>query len=96
MLSFIFYPSSNWKEESYLDRLSNSAQDLWNTKLSWIRLLDLILEEQKIPVFIANPICNDYVWQLSHHSLGSRVHEIESTSIIGLLERVFVRESISL
>ena len=55
--------------------------------------LNFILEGQTLPVFIADPIGNDYVWQLSHDSLGSRVHEIESTAIIGLLEGVFIGES---
>ena len=57
--------------------------------------LNFILEGQTLPVFIADPIGNDYVWQLSHDSLGSRVHEIERSAIIRLFEGVFIGESIS-
>jgi hypothetical protein len=83
------------EEESYLDRLSNNARDLWNTKLPLVRFLDFHFEKDKVPVFITDPVGNDNVRQLSHHSLGSRVHEVERSAIIRLFEGVFVGESTS-
>jgi hypothetical protein len=42
---------------------------------------------------IAHTVPNDNIWQLGHHSLCSRIHEVQSAPVIRLLESVLVRES---
>ena len=52
--------------------------------------MNIALARGEIPVLIADTICDDYIWQLSHDSFGRGVHEIECSAIIWLLEGVFV------
>lgn len=44
---------------------------------------------ERVPILITDTICDNNVWQLNHDRLGSRVHEIECSAVIWLLEVVF-------
>ena len=85
--------------KSYLDRLSKSEHDLWKTKLQRdisfadinLRISDIRL---RIPVLVTDAIRNNDIRQLSHDSLGSTVHELQSPAIIRLLKRIFIGKSI--
>ena len=45
-------------------------------------------ERAIIPVFIAYSISDSDIRKISHDSLSGRVHEIESSSVIGFLEAI--------
>jgi hypothetical protein len=46
-----------------------------------------------VPIFIADAICDTYIWQLSHDSFGRCVHEVDSATIIWFLKCIFCCES---
>jgi hypothetical protein len=43
-----------------------------------------------LPIFVADTICDDDIRKFVHHSRSRRIHEVQSTAIIGFLKGIFV------
>lgn len=74
---------------THLSLLSKRLQLLLKTKLLPLATTQLRSVVCYEPVLVTDPISNQDIWKLFHHSSGSSIHEIKSSPIVWFLEFIF-------
>lgn len=49
----------------------------------------------ELPELVADAVCDGNIMNLAHYCFGSSVHQVESSTIIGLFEVILGAQSIS-